>query len=793
MRGRKVVCVLIGIGWLALALSAYSEVRVGMVQDGAWPGGDEIRSVFQREIEYLGRKELGVICPAELSVVADGTWNGVDAALNGAFANPSVDIVIALGPMGSANLCRRMSLPKPAIAPMVMDAEAMGITITDGASGKPNLVFMASPAPFDRDLKAFHELVPYRRVAILGSRRLFDAIPPLRGGCLAAVESLGVAADIVPVNDSIPEAIAAIPPGVDAVYLGPLLQLPGEAVEQLARWLMDRKLPSFSFAGRGDVERGILASVNPPSDTLRLARRAALYIQRLRMGEPAEKLPVSFTRDEKLTVNMATARALDAALPRAILLEAELLNEQAADMGRRINLTEAVNGVLASNLEIEAGAHKVAAGREIIRDARSKLLPKIEADLTDVRLDRDRAAASAGMFPERSLTATLSFTQVIFAEQAWANLDAQKLLQKAREFEYERAKLDMALEAAKAYLNVLRAKAGERIRKGILRMSRSHLELARVRKSAGTGNPVELFRWENEIAKAKKAVIESEALRQAAELAINRLLHRPLEEPFWTEDVRPEDTRLAGGNSPLAHYLADDRTFAAFRDFLAREGLAASPELHQMDAGIAAQKRGLVSARRAYYMPVIGIHGEAGRILEEDGEGVKPHFPLSLFLKYPDEKEWDLGIKASLPLYAGGARKAAVGKARETLAQLTIDRAAIAEKIEQRIRSYAIAARAGHENIEQTRAAAEAAHKALDLAADAYAQGMASLVELIDAQTAANVSDDLAANAVYDFLINVMEVQRAANAFVFFMSDEDRQAWRERLEAYIAERTAAGR
>ncbi|HNR37143.1 MAG TPA: TolC family protein, partial [Candidatus Hydrogenedentes bacterium] len=462
MRGGKAVRWLVGIGCLALALPVYGEVRVGIVQDGAWPDGDEVRAVFQREIEYLNKKEFGVVCPAECYVVADGTWDGVDAALNKAFANPSVDIVIALGPIGSANVCRRTLLSKPAIAPMVMDTEAQGIAIVDGASGKPNLMFMASPAPFKRDLKAFRELTPYRRVAILGSRLLFDAVPVLRDGCLAAAESLGVAADIVPVNDSIPEAVAALPSGVDAVYIGPLLQLSGDAVEQLARWLMDRKLPSFSFAGRGDVERGILASVNPPLDTVRLARRAALHIQRLRMGESAEKLPVLFTRDEKLTVNMATARAIEAALPRAILIEAELLNEQAANVDRRVNLSEAVAGALASNLEIEAGAHKVAAGRENIRDARSKLLPKIEADLADVRLDKDRAAASAGMFPERSLTATLSFTQVIFAEQAWANLDAQKLLQKAREFEYERAKLDLALEAAKAYLNVLRAKTGER-------------------------------------------------------------------------------------------------------------------------------------------------------------------------------------------------------------------------------------------------------------------------------------------------------------------------------------------
>lgn len=793
MRYRGFVAGWVGLCLLALCLPGYGELRVGIVQDGASPGGDEIRATFQREIEGLDKKEYGVICPPDACAVADATWAGVDASLNRLLADPHVDIVVALGTLASTNACRRASLPKPVIAPYVMDAGALGIAIKDGASGKANLMFMASPSPFKRDLQAFHELVPFKKVAILGSQRLFDAVPALRDNCRATAEALGVSADIVSVNVSIPDAVAAIPAGTDAVYVGPLLQLSDDAIEELSRLLIDRKLPSFSFGGHGDVEHGIFASINPSSDTLRLARRAALYVQRMQLGEKPETLPVSFTKDEKLVINMATARAVDVAVAHTFLIEAELLNEQATNTDRRVSLTDAVTGTVASNLEIESGVHKVAAGKENIRDARSKFLPRIEASVKDVRLDDDRAAASAGLYPEHATTATLSFTQVIFAEQAFANLDAQKLLQRAREFEFERTKLDMALDAAKSYLNVLRAKTGERIRKGILRMSRAHLELARVRKVAGTGNPIELFRWENEIAKSKKAVIESEALRKAAELAMNRLMHHPLEEPFLTEDVSPEDTRFAGGDSPLAAYLADDRSFGLFRDFLAKEAVDASPELHQIDAGIAAQQRGLLSAKRAFYMPVVGMQGEVGRILQEDGEGVHEPWVLSLIFKYPNETEWDLGIKASLPLYTGGARKAAVGKASETLEQLKLDREAIAEKIEQRVRSYALAARATNENIGQTRAAAEAAHKALDLVVDAYAQGMASLVELIDAQTAANASDDLAANAIYDFLINVMEVQRAANAFVFFMSDTDRQAWRERLASYINERGGANR
>jgi outer membrane protein len=212
-----------------------------------------------------------------------------------------------------------------------------------------------------------------------------------------------------------------------------------------------------------------------------------------------------------------------------------------------------------------------------------------------------------------------------------------------------------------------------------------------------------------------------------------------------------------------------------------------APELKQYDAAIAAQDRGLTSAKRSHYLPIVAMQAEVKHHFLESGEGVDAEFPMNLLLTYPDENDWDVGIRASLPLYAGGSRKAAVLRAQETLAQLKAEEGAVREKIEQRIRSYVLAARASNEVIEQTRQAAEAARKTLDLAADAYAQGLVSIVELLDAQTAYVVADELAGNALYDFLINLMEAQRASSTFTFFMSADERKAFYERLDAFYVQ------
>ena len=50
------------------------------------------------------------------------------------------------------------------------------------------------------------------------------------------------------------------------------------------------------------------------------------------------------------------------------------------------------------------------------------------------------------------------------------------------------------------------------------------------------------------------------------------------------------------------------------------------------------------------------------------------------------------------------------------------------------------------------------------------------------------MDDQIAANAVYDYLIDLMEAQRAASNFQFFKSEAEREAWFKRLDAFFLEK-----
>ena len=96
---------------------------------------------------------------------------------------------------------------------------------------------------------------------------------------------------------------------------------------------------------------------------------------------------------------------------------------------------------------------------------------------------------------------------------------------------------------------------------------------------------------------------------------------------------------------------------------------------------------------------------------------------------------------------------------------------------EQRIRSSLHLAGASFAGIEQAREAVAAAEKSLEVVQEAYSLGSATILDLLDAQNAAFSAEQVAANAVYDFLIDLVEVERRHG---------DPERWLPRLAELLA-------
>jgi outer membrane protein len=755
---------------------------VAVVMDGPSERADAIRALFLEEIRTVNRGEFDIRTPDDLQIKADWTFPGVRKALDRVLSDKRTDIVVALGLLASHAAAHRANLPKPVIGAIVPERKIQNISYKDGASGKTNLSYVSLDVDIPRDLKVFHETVSFSRLAFLLDAAFADAIPGVQKEVTRAGHELGIVATQVAVGSSATETLQAIPADTQAVYVGPLPRLSSQEFEKLVAGLIDRRLPSFAFFGKSDVERGVLLSAAPALEMDRLARRAALNVRRILLDEDPATIPVAFARGEGLTLNMRTARAIGFSPKWQLLTSAELLFEEPqVQEVEPLTFSAAVQQAVKVNLRLRIAQVNVSAGKENIRQARSVLLPQFGLTGQGIQIEEDDAAAVPGR-SERTTSGSISLDQVLYSEPAWANLEIQKQLQNARENDRDLVQLDIVLETAQAYLNVLRAKTNERIQKDNLRLTRSNLELAKARRRIGTAGPSEVFRWQSQVADAQRVTVESQALVRVTEIALNRLLNRPLEQSVVTAEVGLEEPNLVSSQQRLYDIIDNPAHFQILRDFVVEDGIAAVPELRRLDALIRAQDRTLVSAKRAFWQPTLNLRADRTEIFDRSGAQGPP-------LPGIDDSESTIGLQLSFPLFTSGSRSAQKVQASEQLIGLRLQYQAVAEGVEQRIRSALFRTRSARTAIRLTREAASAARSNLDVVRDAYSRGTVSILDLLDAQNSALIAELRAATSVYDFVSDLMEVERAAARFDFFLTPQDQQDWFTRLETYMAERS----
>ncbi len=341
-------------------------VKIAVLYDGPHSDlglGTFIRQgLIQKEILALTRGEFDVQFPKVYQIHGGWSAKKIDRALTALLHRPEVDMILTLGILSTNAALQRKKFPKPVIAPFVIDAELQGVPLTTSQRRIPNLTYLTSFKSFERDLRAFLEIVPFKHLVLVEDAAIPNAIPQIVEKIDRAARANHIVIHPIRVTNSIEPLWKQLPPETDAVLVVPLFRLPGKEFDRMIQGFIDRGLPSFSLTGRSEVERGIFASLSPETDSIRFARRIALNVHRILLGEPAEDLPVTFSEGEQLTINMATARAINIWPSFRILTEATLLNEKSKGITRKLSLYSVVREAAHVNLDLAAADREVAAG-----------------------------------------------------------------------------------------------------------------------------------------------------------------------------------------------------------------------------------------------------------------------------------------------------------------------------------------------------------------------------------------------------------------------------------------------
>ncbi|OQY26382.1 MAG: hypothetical protein B6244_13780 [Candidatus Cloacimonetes bacterium 4572_55] len=754
------------------------KVAIAMTSDGPWDEQQPIYELFKSEIQDLLGDEFEARFVDQSGTGADWTVGGVKSMIDRLLTDPNVDIIVTIGILSSHDVMTRRDLPKPVIASMVLDKCFQKLPEKDGASGITNLSYIAFPTTMMADIRLFREVVSFQKMAFVVSEYMLEGIPSLKNLKKEDIGGLNSDLDIqvISVGNSVEDALNAIPEDMEAVYVTPLIHLSDAELNQFIQGLIDRKLPSFSMMGEAEVEMGMMYGLRPHNFLKKLARRTALNLQSILLGEDAGTIACAFSIGNSPVLNQATCQEIGVYPSWSILTEAKVIRPDRKEEARKLTLSQAIKEVVHANLDLKAKDKEVAAGEQNINDARSNLLPQIDLSATGVQINEEQA----GFQPEKTGTASATLTQVIFSDGALANYSVQKYRQNVLEEERRQLFLDTVLDVAEAYLNVLKALAAENIQSDNLKSTRLNKELAEVRVAVGYAGPGETYRWQSNLATDRKNVIVASASRNQAEIALNRILSRPAEERFVMEEAGAVNLNQITCDERILSYVDNPYAFRVLRSFMAEVARELSPELKQLDAAIAAQKRFLGTTKRAFFLPTLSLQAEAKNQFYEDGIGSEPN-PLVESV----DTNWSVGLNASFSLFKGGAKFADRKKAAEELSQLRVQRESLVEKIEQNIRINMHGAGATYASIRQAQDAAEAAKKSLDLITDSYSRGVVSLVDLVDAQNTALVANLAAANAVYDFIIDLMRVERAVGSFSVLRTNEETNVFFDRLDAYF--------
>lgn len=762
---------------LTAAVFAEKKVSVSVVGDGPSPQWEAVQALFLEDLAAVTEQEFIIEAPAAQRF--DGGWDGknIDAALTKADSDPKTDVVLVLGFAAGQQASRRTAFRKPTFVPFATNSLEAALPRKGSTSGIANLNYLATESNFTDTLKAFQKVVPFQRAALLLDDALLQSLPSSGQGLQEQARALGIDLRFV-THVGEPNLVEKIPTDIQAVIVAPLPRLTKSDRAAFIAGLIKRKLPSFSLSGDAEVAEGLLVSNASSVDLSQRTRQTALNIHAVLRGERAGDQTVVFDRKSRVTVNMATARALDVPIKWDVVRDATLLNEESESVGPPLLISQAAQEAVRVNLDIIAGQLGVKAGAKEVARVRSVLFPQLEGNL-DYQLRRDYyPVVSQDLAPEKILDGSLRLNQILFSETALANLSVQKKLQVALESQQRTLELDIVQQTVNAYLNVLKARTQLDVEKNGLRLAESNLQLAQSRVAAGKADASDVSRWESEIATARQRVLAARAGTERFRDQLNRLLRRPLKDRSPLQPAGLDDPQLLISRPNFFKTVDSDRSFRRMTEFFVGEGLSLSPDVAELDARVQAEERQLASEKRNLFLPELSLFGEGYRVFDDNRTSKT---------QVEDINDWRVGANLRIPLLEGGGRIAAISKSRALVDQLKAQRDAVRLNVEQSVRDSLHALQASVPSIRLAQQGAEAAQRTYDLVSKNYARGTRSVVDLLDAQDNSLQADLAAANAVFSAMTDLMNLQRSVGSFSYLAEKEQLDDTLTRLQEAVAQ------
>jgi outer membrane protein TolC len=423
---------------------------------------------------------------------------------------------------------------------------------------------------------------------------------------------------------------------------------------------------------------------------------------------------------------------IDGVMRTALILLASILTITGTASAQALSRADAVAQALALNPTVKLSLEQVALLEGRIVEARADALPDITWNTLAMR-SRDPGLLNSPNFdefppefrealrplPGNAFSTTADVRQTLFSFKLGKALEAARVARNAGDQDTQRARQLTALDAIRAYNQLLFSMEQLRVIRTNVQSKQTHVDYARNRRAAGVATELEVLRAEVDLENARAEALRAENEVSGARALLNTVMLRPTSSP-----IVPTDS-LA-----VVPFAAE---FAA----AVKEALSARPELQLLRTQERVQSL-LVDVTAADMKPSVDFTGSYGFAVRR---------PRNLF--DPDFSRWSAAVNLRVPLFDG---KRTAGRVAQALAQrntVTHQIAALENQIRLEVQSAFDALALADRTMQAAELNVTQARRASEMTEANYKLGAATQLDVVDAQQSLRQAENIRNQTMY--------------------------------------------
>jgi outer membrane protein TolC len=360
---------------------------------------------------------------------------------------------------------------------------------------------------------------------------------------------------------------------------------------------------------------------------------------------------------------------------------------------------------------------------------------------------------------------------MIFDDELVSGFRSSDRFYKAAQHRNESDRLDVFLEAEAVYFDYVQARLLYEIQQNNLQLTEGNLEIARMRAEVGHSGRDEVYRWEAEVARQRTVVLSTESLVESARISLNQMLGVEQDIRWLPEPVDLGSDRFENLKEKLGFASVSTNAFSGFVEAMVEVAMENSPELGYLRETIAAQEIRVGYRKRSFIVPrFFADVSYNNNVYQSPDEPRLGDYAL------------EARVFAELPLFEGTGKIYDSKREQARLLELEQQRVLARQLVEQRVRTALRRLQSSIPSIKYTEIAAENASRNFDVVREKYANGIVTITDLLEAQTASLRADLDATSAVYAFMQDVTDLQRAVSFFTHDKTEAEIDAFLQRIK-----------